>query len=77
MKMSNSPENGKGEENFPSLFPNHVSDIQILQFQCVVVPKKILPNQFQTECLIIPVAITFGAEEPVSVARHVIFEETS
>ena len=34
-------------------------------------------DEFQTECLIILVVITFGAEVFVTVAWHVLLEETS
>ena len=34
-------------------------------------------DEFQTKCLIILVVITFGTEVSVTIARHVLFEETS
>lgn len=40
-------------------------------------PEKVFPDKFQTECLVIPVAITFGAEVLVTVAGHILLEEAS
>ena len=34
-------------------------------------------DEFQTKCLIILVVITFGTEVSVTIARHVLLEETS
>lgn len=38
-------------------------------------PEKVFPDKSQTKRLVIPVAITFGAEVLVTVAWHVLFEE--
>lgn len=34
-------------------------------------------DEFQTKCLIIPVVITFATEVSVTIAWHVLLEETS
>ena len=61
-----------------SLTLNQVSDIQIFHCQSIVLlPEQVLMDEFQTERLIILVVITFGAEVSVTVARHVLLEETS
>ena len=61
-----------------SLTLNQVSDIQILHCQSIVLlSEQVLMDEFQTECLIILVVITFGAEVFVTVAWHVLLEETS
>ena len=65
----------KRRGKIPSLPSNHESDIQILQCQCIIVPEKVFPDKSQTKRLVIPVAITFGAEVLVTVAWHVLFEE--
>ena len=39
--------------------------------------EKVFPDKFQTECLVITVFITFGAEVLVTVAWHVLLEETN
>lgn len=67
----------KGEENFPSLLSDYVSDIQIFQYQCVIVSEKVFPDEPQAECLVIAVFISFGTEILVTVARHVLLEEAS
>lgn len=55
-----------------------MSDIQILHRQSIVfLSEQVLMDEFQTECLIILVVITFGTEVLVTVARHVLFEEAS
>ena len=67
----------KRRGKIPSLTLNHVSDIQILQHQCVIMTEKVFPDESQTKCLVIPVFISFGTEVLVTVAGHVLFEETS
>mgnify|MGYP003278003163 len=55
-----------------------MSDIQILHRQSIVfLSEQVLMDEFQTECLIILVVITFGTEVLVTVARHVLLEEAS
>lgn len=39
--------------------------------------EKVFPDESQTKCLVIPVFISFGTEVLVTVAGHVLFEETS
>ena len=61
-----------------SLTLNQVSDIQILHCQSIVLlSEQVLMDEFQTECLIILVVITFGAEVFVTVAWHVLLKEAS
>ena len=55
-----------------------MSDIQILHCQSIVfLPEQVLMDEFQTERLIILVVITFGTEVSVTIAWHVLLEETS
>ncbi len=55
-----------------------MSDIQILHRQSIVfLSEQVLMDEFQTECLIILVVITFCAEVFVTVAWHVLLKETS
>jgi len=55
-----------------------VSDIQIFHRQSIVIlTEQVLMDEFQTECLIILVVITFGTEVSVTVAWHVFLEEAS
>ena len=55
-----------------------MSDIQILHRQSIVfLSEQVLMDEFQTECLIILVVITFGTEVLVTVARYVLLEEAS
>ena len=55
-----------------------MSDIQIFHRQSIVLlTEQVLMDEFQAECLIILVVITFGTEVFVTVARHVLLEEAS
>lgn len=55
-----------------------MSDIQIFHRQSIVLlTEQVLMDEFQAECLIILVVITFGTEVSVTVAWHVFHEETS
>ena len=55
-----------------------MSDIQIFHRQSIVLlTEQVLMDEFQAECLIILVVITFGTEVSVTVAWHVFLEETS
>ena len=55
-----------------------MSDIQIFHRQSIVIlTEQVLMDKFQAECLIILVVITFGTEVFVTVAWHVLLEETS
>ena len=55
-----------------------MSDIQIFHRQSIVLlTEQVLMDEFQAECLIILVVITFGTEASVTVAWHVFLEETS
>ena len=68
----------KRRGKIPSLTLNQVSDIQILHRQSIVLlSKQVLMDEFQTECLIILVVITFGTEVFVTIAWHVLLEEAS
>lgn len=61
-----------------SLTQNQVSDIQIFHRQSIVLlSEQVFMDEFQTECLIILVVITFGTEVFVTVAWHVLFKEAS
>lgn len=55
-----------------------MSDIQIFHRQSIVLlTEQVLMDEFQAECLIILVVITFGTEVSVTVAWHVFLEGTS
>ena len=61
----------------PSLILNHVSDIQVLHRQYIIVlPEKSFADEVQAKCLIIVAVIVFGLEIFVAIARHALFEET-
>lgn len=55
-----------------------MSDIQIFRRQSIVLlTEQVLMDEFQAECLIILVVITFGTEVSVTVAWYVLLEEAS
>lgn len=55
-----------------------MSDIQILHRQSIIIlSEQVFMDELQTECLIILIVITFGTEVSVTVAWHVLLEETS
>lgn len=55
-----------------------MSDIQIFHRQSIVfLTEQVLMDEFQAECLIILVVITFGTEVSVTVAWYVLLEEAS